>query len=369
MPRRPLRSAFRSPRLYWLAVLSEWLAPVVRAAGRARRLRPPTPPRMWRRAVLYGAHHIGDVLYNTPSLGALRQGLPDCELWHVAEGASTEALRGNPHLAGTVTPAQIRERAGEWDAAICYVMISPWKFMRFPWSLGIPSRAGYVHKGFSALVTHPICIRHPQPYAAYFRDLVAQLTGLVPDWALRPLVYPSASDETQAGAHWEALGLDSGSRPTLACFVTSRQPSGVWPAESFARAVALARQRADFDVVLMGAGGDAPVLRRLESEFLPGARISAGGLALPALVPFLRRCAAVLCPDSGPRHLANAADRRVLYVPNLAVSKVETGTYLPTETDLAPEWEKVPPAEQSAVFALIPVERVAAQVAKAVRQR
>ena len=367
MSARPLRSAFLSPRLYRLAVASEWLAPLLRLAGRARRLPAPRPPSEWRRAVLLGAHHIGDVLYNTPSLPALHRGLPECEWWHVARGGAAEVLRGNPSLAGTITPEEFQTNARKWDAVVCYNSASNLRDLALAWRLGIPSRAGYVHKGFSALVTHPIEIRFPQPYPAYFRDLVTQFTGLAPDWPLLPQVSVAPPDEASAQRHWSALRLGESTHPVLACFVTSRQPSGVWPAESFARAVALARTRSGFEVVLMGAAEDRLVLERLEREFLPGARVSAGDLSLTALAAFLRRCAAVLCPDSGPRHLANAAGCRVLYVPNLAVGKVQTGTYLPTETDLAPEWEKVPPADQAAVFAKIPLERVAIAVVEALR--
>ncbi len=367
MPARPLHPTFLSPRLYRLAVASEWLAPLIRAASRLRRLPPPRPPREWRRAVLLGAHHIGDVLYNTPSLPALRRGLPDCEWWHVARGGAADVLRKNPNLAGVVTPEEFEARTEEWDAAVCYDSASTWRWLALAWRLGIPARAGYVHKGFSALATHPIAIQYPQPYPAYFRDLVAQLTGLAPDWPLRPQVPIAPPDAAAALALWNALGLGNCARPVLACFVTSRQPSGVWPAECFARAVAMARERSDFDVLLMGAAEDRLVLQRLEHEHLPGARVSAGDLPLPAMVAFLRRCAAVLCPDSGPRHLANAAGRRVLYVPNLAVGKAQTGSYLPTETDLAPEWEKVPPAEQGAVFNKIPLERVAKALIEVLR--
>ncbi len=218
-------------------------------------------------------------------------------------------------------------------------------------------------KGFSSLVTHPIPIRRPQPYPAYFRDLVAHLTAQAPDWPIRPLVYPDATHEHEASTAWESLALRG--RPVVAAFVTSRQPSGVWPLAKFGETLRALHQRVDCETLLLGSSADEPVLTALrEREQLPS-RVVAGMLTLPALVAFLRRCRAALTTDSGPRHLANAAEIPVFFVPNLAVGKIETGRYLDTETDLAPDLEMVPPAEQAAAFARIDPDQVAALVAAA----
>ena len=67
--------------------------------------------------------------------------------------------------------------------------------------------------------------------------------------------------------------------------------------------------------------------------------------------------------DSGPRHLANAAGIPVFFVPNLAVGKIETGAYLDTETDLAPDFEWVPPSGQADAFARLEPARMAEIIA------
>ncbi len=366
--RLPDRSSFREGTNYAAALASELGGALLRGIDHLRRRSAPVSPSEWRRVLLLGAHHIGDVLYNTGSLPALRAGLPRAELHLAAPALARAALSGNPHLAGTVDPADLPSRAAEFDAAICYNSSSGWKEVLATWRAGIPNRAAYVHKGFSALVTHPIAIRRLQPYPAYFRDLVGQLTGSgAPAWPLRPLVYPNAEDEAAAEAFWRELKLDP-ARPVLASFVTSRQPSGVWPAERFGETIRHIHTRADVQSVLLGAAEDAPTLEALRARCELPCAVAAGRLPLLALVCFLRRCRAVLCTDSGPRHLANAAGARVLFVPNLAVGKIETGRYLETETDLAPGDEYVPIAAQAAAFSRIDPERVAGQVVDALRR-
>lgn len=359
--RWPDRTSFRDSANYQVAFLSEIAAPVIRGVTALRQLAAPSPPAAWRRALLLGASHIGDVLYNTASLPALQRGLPQCEWFHAAPPLSASVLTDNPYLAGTCDPRDWAARAPEFDAIVCYNSGAAWRETIATWRRGIPNRAAYVHKGFSALVTHPIPIRRPQSYPAYFRDLVSHLTGLAPDWPLRPLVYPGDSHEHEAAELWREFAL--GSRPVVAAFVTSRQPTGVWPAGKFGEALHALHQRADCDSVLLGSTEDEAALITVRNSARIPSQIAAGRLSLLGLVSFLRRCRIALATDSGPRHLANAAAIPVCFVPNLAVAKIETGAYLDTEIDLAPDLESVPSVDQPAAFARIEPRRVAEIVA------
>ncbi len=69
--RLPDRSAFRQSANFYLACASEPLALAYRTFERATRRNAPASPAEWRRVLLLGASHIGDVLYNTGSLPAL----------------------------------------------------------------------------------------------------------------------------------------------------------------------------------------------------------------------------------------------------------------------------------------------------------
>jgi heptosyltransferase-2 len=379
---RPRREDFRRTGNYLVASLSERLRDPLRWYSRRRSRGNPTPPHEWKKGVIIGPSHIGDVLYNTASLPALRAGLPDCQWTYLTSGPSAQVLQGNPHLHEVISldgpenfsdwlsRARARLTGEHFDAAIAYAVGISWKDLSLATALGIPNRVGYVHKGFSGLVTHPIALHFPQPFPAYFRDLVGQLTGATnePAASLRPLVYTQREHEEAVDKISAQIGLDWNKQPVLACGVTSRQTSGMWPREKFLESVLRARAQEPCTVVYFGARSDAAELQRLAEKTGPDAFVLAGDLDLLPMVAFLRRCRVALTTDSGPRHLANAAGIPVVFIRNLLNRKVETGGYCETEIDLAPgDLQLLTPSEQTAAFAQIQPETVGAEVAKRLR--
>jgi ADP-heptose:LPS heptosyltransferase len=179
--------------------------------------------------------------------------------------------------------------------------------------------------------------------------LVSELTGQAPDWELRPKVLLTPSDEAEAEAYFQTIHPDS-SIPLVACFVTTRQPTGVWPIEKFRETLELLHSSAPVHIILCGAPGDVAQLNDLQFSLSFPTTVNAGRLGLRSLVAFLRKCRAVLSTDSGPRHLANAAGVPVVYFRNLRSAKIETGNYLTTEYDLAPDTEFIFPPAQSSYF-------------------
>jgi ADP-heptose:LPS heptosyltransferase len=272
-----------------------------------------------------------------------------------------EVLAGSPFLASCAPTLAALQARLNLDVVVCYNSGAYWREVIEAAHLGIPNRVGYIHKGFSALVTHPITINYPQSYPAYFRDLVAQLTGKLADWSLRPRIYPTSADEFAAESIWSKVRLER-ARPVVACFATSRQKSGVWPAHKFGEILSHIEANTDFQTLLLGAGEDRACLEQLSRAFHLRAKVIAGELSLLALGCFLRNCAAVLCPDSGPRHIANAVEARVFFARNLAVRQIETGPYLETEYDLSPDVECLSPREQLRIFSQMGVDELASRI-------
>jgi len=357
----PLNPAtFRDRGNLILARASEIGAPCLKIAARLSSRGGPTPPDSWRRGILIGADHIGDVLYNTASLSVLAEAFPNCEWNYLVTPPADEVLANNPSVKNCVPSLA---SLGPIDVAICYNSGGYWRNLVEATRQGIPNRVGYVHKGFSALVTHPVQINYPQPFPAYFRDLVAQLINREPTWPLRPKVFPSAADEIDADELWRELRLDS-ARPVIACFVTSRQSRGVLPLSKLAEAIREVERQPDVQTVLLGASGDQAILTQLRASFHLRGVIAAGRLRLLPLVCFLRKCAMVFSTDSGPRHLANAAGLRVVYVRNLFFNKVEAGRYCETEVDLAPDVELVAPERERRTFSDLDPAQIANVVLK-----
>lgn len=356
----PSRAVFRSHKNYLAACLSEIASPVLRLwASHLSGYRVASSPMSWRKGVLLGANHIGDVLYRTCALNQLAQKLPECTWDMVAPPPACEVLDGNPAIRKVHRMELPKSgdtqgfddlRSEKYDVAICYdtgMYVHP---LYLSVRLGIPNRVAYAHKGFSGYVTHPISVSYPQPFAYYFGDLVGDLTetDLRPN-RLRPVVYPAPADCAEAENWWVAAGLCM-DKPTLAFFLSTRQPTGIWRPERFASLAKKIEAQGLANIVLCGASVDKGSLEALKSQHGLSASVMAGDLNLRALVHFLSKCRAVLCPDSGSRHLANAANTKVFFFRNLRSNAVETGVYCDTEVDLSPKGEFLMPDQQQEIL-------------------
>ncbi len=340
--------AFRHNRNYALGVASEIAAPVMRPVARVM-TGASSPPSSWRRGLIIAHNHIGDVLYRTPSLQALRDGLPNCEWSFLTSAGSAEVLRDNPNISEVlpwndgadswnITSSSRKELADrKFDVAICSNTLRYYPDFMLAVSLGIPNRVGFTYKGLSGLVTHPVGINFPSPYPAYFRTIVADLIGRAPNWSLSPEIFLNDRDSTEAQRVIASAGL--GSKPIVACSVTTRQSRGNWPVSFMVSALVEARGSSEFDVALCGGRADRSQLDELRAEVGNDVHVIAGDLSLRGFAAFLRSCSVLFTLDSGPRHVGNAVGCRVLFARNMSHSQIEAGTYCATETDIAPAGE------------------------------
>jgi len=294
-----------------------------------------------------GANHLGDLLYRSNALKALSTGLPDAEIHYLAAPETSGLLHGNPAITKiwpwmrSDSPLDMAPEHFEalknfhFDALLATNSGRYWPELKLGIRLAIPNRAGYIWKGFSGWVTHPIPIHYPQPYPAYFRDYVAYLTGQPSNESLRPRLFPDAQEVAEAKAVWTTVN-EAGDKPVLACFMTTRQSIGALPSEMVGHTLQEVAKRLAVRLVLMGAAADGKLLGQVNQRFGLNARVVAGVLKPGALSCFLSRCCGVVTADSGPRHLANAGGVPVFFFRNLAGQRVETGAYVSSEIDLCP---------------------------------
>lgn len=371
----PRRGDFRSSVNYAAAVASELAAPALRLAARLLARGAAAPPTAWRRGVIFGNAHIGDVLYRTCSLQHLAASLPRCEWTYVAAPASATVLEGNPALTHVLPIVQGESAAAisdldairtrEFDVALCTENTRGYEALLLATRLGIPNRVGFVQKGFSGLATIGVPLAAPMSRPAQFRRMVETITRTPDDSPLRPRVHPTAADRESADAEWRRLGLDDAGC-VIASAITTRQTTGAFPPEFFAALLSrIVAARPDARVLLLGSTDDRAALDAVGRELGDRAVISEGRLGLRGVVPLLARCAAFVGSDSGPRHLANAAEIPVFFVRNMGGSQAESGWYCATEVDIAPAGEYLSPAEMLQALARVDLDAVARDVVAA----
>ena len=354
-------TSIRRARNHAGAILSEWAAPVLRPLARAH-CGPPTPPADWRRLVILGSSHIGDVLFRTASLPVLRRALPHCHITYACEPLAAELLATNPNVDTTLVVRGASQLRG-FDAALCTNHIAYHRDLVMATRARIPNRVAFVHKGLSAFATVPVRADYPRPAPAYTRAMVAAVTGAEPTWPLTPQVFLTADDALEADRALPTHDVDL-ARPLIACTITNRQPrTRTWPVAAYLRTLELLAHDRGATVVLCGSADDAPALHAAAAACRVPARVLTG-LPLRAFAAFLRRCDVLLSTDSGPRHLANAVGTPVVFVRSLNVSRVEIGAYCDNESDASGDEEWLSAAAQDAALARVRPEHVAELVAR-----
>lgn len=269
---------------------------------------------------------IGDVVFTTPTIHALRRRYPDAHLTYLVESHAATVVRGNPDLDDViVTPrrrgvARLRDdlvlakrlRRDAFDIAIDFHggPRSGW----LTWASGAPMRIGYTIRGRTWMYTHPV----PRPADLAPRhsvvnqwDLLAPLGFDAPDPVRDPVQMPD--DPIAAEAIDRRLGAAgiSEATPIVVVHVSAGNAFRRWPAESFERLlVELAGHDTSRRIIVTSGPSDTAVVQRITEA----ARRRLGSLAvavpdvgefdLAELRALIARSAVYIGGDSGPVHVA-----------------------------------------------------------------
>jgi predicted lipopolysaccharide heptosyltransferase III len=296
------------------------------------------------RILLVRLRQIGDVVFTTPAIRALRATFPDAHLSYVVEPAALPIVEHNPHLDEVIVAHRRRGvaglrsdfglikrlRAGRYDVAIDFHG-GP-RASLLTWLSGARRRIGYdvVGRGwmYTERVSRPRELRPRHSVQNQF-DLLAPL-GIGPaDPATEP-VEMVAGDEAgrRVLERLRAAGVPADAR-LIVIHVSSSSPFRRWPAESFAEAIAdLAGSAEDRRIVVTAGPSEAGAVERI----VAGARARLNGAAaerilrcgefsLVELRALVDAAALYLGGDSGPLHIAAASRVPIvaLYGPTLPI--------------------------------------------------
>jgi lipopolysaccharide heptosyltransferase II len=296
------------------------------------------------RILLVRLRQIGDVVFTTPAIRALRRRFPDSRIAYIVEPAAAPVVLRNPHLddvivaprrpgiRGAIDDLSLgrRLRAQQYDLAIDFHG-GP-RAALLTWLSGAPTRIGYEIAGRRWMYTHRVSrpreLRRRHSVENQW-DLLRVLEIPPPDRTADAM--EMAADPAIAAAVAERLeraGVTRGDRIAVV-HVSAGNPFRRWPPQHF---VALIAQLAAGEVplrvlVTSGPSESAAAGRVIERarEALGGeaaARIvSCGEFSLAELRSLFDRAALFVGGDSGPLHVA--ATTRVpivgLYGPTLPV--------------------------------------------------
>ena len=278
------------------------------------------------RILLVRLRSIGDVVFTTPLLGALRRHFAGAHLTYLVEPAAAPVLEGNPQIDDLMIVPRTRGVArvrddlriarrlakGRFDIAIDLHggPRSAW----FTWASGAPVRVGYTIVGRSWMYTHVVA-RYPQLLPRH--SVMNQWDVLTPlgirhgDPATDPV--RMVVDPQVEGRVAERLA-QAGVRPEhrlIVIHVSAGNPFRRWPEAAFVSlVVGLAQRDPARRIVLNSGPSDLDAARRIGDEARrrlgpqSAALVDLGPFGLRELLAISTRAAAFVGGDSGPLHVA-----------------------------------------------------------------
>lgn len=271
---------------------------------------------------------VGDVVFTTPLIRAVRRRFPDAHLSYAVEPGAAPVVQENPHLNEVIVLPQVRglERVRADLAAAARVHRqrfdiaidlhggprSAW----LTWASRAPTRIGYAIAGRSWMYTTVV------PRAA---DL-APRHSVVNQWdLLRPLgiepgapgvdpveIAESAAAAAAVGERLQAAGVTT-AHPVVVIHVSAGNPFRRWPAPAFEDLVVrLVERDPQRRVILTSGPSDAGAARRIADAArarlhdLARAVPTVGEFDLAELRALVSRASVYIGGDSGPLHIAAA---------------------------------------------------------------
>jgi ADP-heptose:LPS heptosyltransferase len=268
---------------------------------------------------------VGDVLFTTPAVRALRQGFPKAHLAYMVGSWSKGAIEDNPHLDQIITynapehssqrlPAYVRTlscllelRHRKFDLAVIFHRASfAGLFARLA---GIPRRIGLDYGGRGRHLTRRVTFDSGKHEVDRYLDVVTAL-GCEPAGAQTEMRV-TKENEKSARELLQAHGVKPKDRIVAVLAgggenPGTSMPTKRWAADRFARLIDEMVRRFQVKVLLVGGPGDEEVVSTVVSQIRSQAVNLVGKTTFKQLAAVLRRCRLFIGGDSGPLHIAAA---------------------------------------------------------------
>ncbi len=283
---------------------------------------------------------IGDVVFTTPLVRALRRRYPEAHLTYVVEPLAAAVLRGNPHLDEIIEVPRRRGldrwrddlawgrtlRQRRFDVAVD--LHGGPRGAWLTWASGAPMRIGYRTRGRGWMYTHVVprpADLGPMHSVLKQWELLAPLDAGACDPARDPVEMPADPAAEARVDRWLVQAGIEPRHPLVVVHVSAGNPFRRWPAAHFAALVGdLARRDPARRVVVTSGPSDADAARAIVQQVRAGHADSGAvhhvDVDLAELRALSARAAVYIGGDSGPLHVAATTTAPIvgLFGPTLA---------------------------------------------------
>ncbi|MBI3264613.1 MAG: glycosyltransferase family 9 protein [Acidobacteria bacterium] len=282
---------------------------------------------------------VGDVVFTTPALRALRRRFPSARLTYLVEDGAAPVLAGNPHLNDLIIVPRRRGLRRVWDDVMLartlrrhtYDVVIDFhggpRSSLLAWATRAPVRIGYTIAGrswvYTRRVERPRDLRARHSVENQF-DLLGPLGITAPDPSREPLeMAPDEAVDAMVRTKLRQAGAESGC-PIVLLHVSAGNRFRCWPLASFGEIIVrLAKSDGRTRFVITAGPSDRHAAEIVESEVVRrlgwNPVLGCGELSLAELRALASRASLFIGGDSGPLHIAGTTGVPIvgLYGPTL----------------------------------------------------
>ena len=288
------------------------------------------------RILIVNVNWIGDVLFSTPAIRALRKHYPSAHIACMVVPRCKDVLELNPHLDELI----IYDEKGETKGLISKLkLISALKARRFDCVFlfhrsltrtlmvalsGIKERVGIDNPKRGFLLSKRI---KPQPSDIHkveqFLNIVKVVTG--EDDGKSMELFTGKEDEEFAVEFLTSNGIGAGGRFIILNPGGNWDPKR-WPSENFTALGDKLYEKYKVPIIITGAEKDIELGKKIYGMMEHKPVISAGKTTLRQLAAIMKRASLVISNDSGPMHIAVSQGARTIAIFGPTDPKI-TGPY------------------------------------------
>lgn len=291
-----------------------------------------------KRILIFNVNWLGDVLFSTPAIRAIRRNFPDSFIACIIPGSCYPILKGNPHLDEVII-FDDKDRHGSFLAQLEFVKQLKKKQFDTVFLLhrsltralicrlaGIPQRVGYHTKKRAFLLTKSIATpkKDTMHRIDYYLNVLEKAGLKIED---RYTEFFVAEEE---GKFVDSFLKKQGVKENE--FLAVLNPGGNWlpkrwPVEYWARLAD--RLVVDFGarVVISGGPNDRPLALSVREKMREKPVVTCGVFNIKQLGALCRRSDLFITADTGPLHIANAVGAKKVVALFGPTSPEITGPY------------------------------------------
>ena len=275
-----------------------------------------------KRILIVNVNWIGDVIFSTPFIKAIRDAYPDGYIACLLHPRCADILKGSPRMdeiiiydeegkhRGIIGKLMLVSYLRKLHFDIAFILHRSFTKAFLTFLAGIKERIGYPTKYRGLLLTRTIGMPEEEVHKVEYFLGLARGTGI----KVRESSYEffvEDADRESMNKFLKRHGVTDKDRLIVLCPGGNWGPKR-WPKKSFAKLADMLAAGLSAKIVLSGAKKDAVLVEEIRGMMKSIPVISCGLTTLKELGALLERADLVVANDSGPMHLAVAMKSNVI---------------------------------------------------------